>query len=320
MVSAKSWLSHPQVDRSANILPWAAVEGVDKVSPVHASASYLHHLRQAWNVEHPNDPLEQQEVVITVPASFDEIARSLTVEAADIAGLPGILLLEEPQAVCYDWYAQHKDSASQVLQGIQLLLVCDIGGGTTDLSLIKVAFNKGSLELTRLGVGDHLMLGGDNVDLALAHLAEQRIVGDGVKLKAASLSQLIQQTRIAKELLLSENAPDKASATVLGGGSRLVGSARSCELSRQEVRELALDGFFPITSLEQAPEKRQSAVVEFGLPYVADPAVSKHIAAFIKRHESVCRQAFGLDDDDSLGAGLTALAAVLDDSLGAVSR
>ena len=309
VVSAKSWLSHPQVDRGADILPWAAVEGVEKVSPVHASASYLHHLRQAWNFEHPHEPLEQQEVIITIPASFDEIARSLTLEAARLAGLPDILLLEEPQAVCYDWYAQHEDRARQVLQGIQLLLVCDVGGGTTDLSLIKVATHtitthstageKTSLELTRLGVGDHLMLGGDNIDLALAHRAEQSIVGEGAKLRAASLSQLIQQTRKAKELLLSEGAPGKATVTVLGGGSKLIGAARSCALSQREVRELALEGFFPTTSLEQAPEKRQSAVVEFGLPYVADPAVSKHIAEFIRRHQSVCREALGLDDDDT---------------------
>jgi molecular chaperone DnaK (HSP70) len=299
VVSAKSWLSHTQVDRAAAILPWAGVDDVEKVSPVLASASYLQHLRQAWNHEHPDQPLEHQEVVITVPASFDEMARSLTVEAASIAGLSRVLLLEEPQAVCYDWYAQHQADASQLLQDIQLLLVCDIGGGTTDLSLVAVSSHNGELELKRLGVGNHLMLGGDNVDLALAHRAEQRIVGDGKKLRAASLAQLIQQTRVAKELLLSDQAPDKATVTVLAGGAKLLGGAKSCELSQQEVKQLALDGFFPVVTLDQMPGKRQTAVVEFGLPYVADPAVSKHIAEFIARHQGVCRQALGLEHNDA---------------------
>jgi molecular chaperone DnaK (HSP70) len=290
--SAKSWLSHPQVDRSAAILPWGAVEGVAKVSPVVASASYLNHVRQAWNHEHPDHPLEDQEVVVTIPASFDEIARSLTVEAANMAGLPNILLLEEPQAVCYDWYAKNRHQAKSQLDNIRLLLVCDVGGGTTDLSLIKVAVdNKGELSLTRIGVGDHLMLGGDNVDLALAHTAEQRIVKDGKKLNAGSLSQLIQQTRKAKELLLSKNPPESASVTVLGSGSRLIGGAKSCELSRDEVRSMALDGFFPLIDFSERPKKHRSAVLEFGLPYAADPAVSKHVAAFIAAHKSVCSDA-----------------------------
>ena len=299
--SAKSWLTHPQVDRSAAILPWGAAEGVDKASPVLASASYLSHVRQAWNHEQPQHPLEQQEVIVTVPASFDEIARALTVEAAAMAGLPDILLLEEPQAVCYDWYAKNQTQAKNLLDKIRLLLVCDVGGGTTDLSLIKVTIDRqGELALTRIGVGDHLMLGGDNVDLAFAHIAEQRIVGDGKKLNAANLSQLIQQTRKAKELLLSPEPPESATVTVLGSGSRLIGGARSCELGRDEVRALALDGFFPETSFRERPSKRQSAVVEFGLPYAADPAVSKHIAEFIAYHDTVCREALqGLPSEEA---------------------
>ncbi len=299
VTSAKSWLSHPQVDRGADILPWAGAEDVAKVSPVLASASYLHHVRQAWNHHHPEAPLEHQEVVITVPASFDEVARSLTVEAAARAGLPRVLLLEEPQAVCYDWYAQNKPQAKARLADVKLLMVCDIGGGTTDLSLIKVAIEAGELTLTRIGVGDHLMLGGDNQDLALAHLAEQRIVNDGKRLSAASLSQLIQQTRNAKELLLSDNAPAAARVTVLGSGSKLIGGARSCELSQDEVRAIALDGFFPLVEAEARPDRRRSAVVEFGLPYAAEPAVSKHLADFIGRHQMACRQAQALEAQGS---------------------
>jgi molecular chaperone DnaK (HSP70) len=296
VASAKSWLSHPQVDRSAAILPWAAAEDVAKVSPVLASASYLDHVRRAWNQEHRTHLLENQEVVVTVPASFDEAARSLTIEAAAMAGLPEVLLLEEPQAVCYDWYARNKTQAAELLQDSRLLLVCDVGGGTTDLSLIRVDIRAGDLALTRVGVGDHLMLGGDNVDLALAHRAEQRIVQGGKKLRAASLSQLIQQTRKAKELLLVEQAPESAKVTVLGAGARLIGGARSCDLSRQEVRELALDGFFPMTDFDERPGRRRSAMVEFGLPYAADPAVSKHVAAFLARHATACREALQLTE------------------------
>ncbi|GAA3918948.1 Hsp70 family protein [Litoribacillus peritrichatus] len=304
VVSAKSWLSHPQVDRSADILPWAGAEGIEKVSPVLASASYLDHVRKAWNHGNPDAPLEQQEVIITVPASFDEGARSLTIEAAEMAGFGKVLLLEEPQAVCYDWYARQGENAQSLLAKLKLLLVCDVGGGTTDLSLIKVTEGKDqTLALTRVGVGNHLMLGGDNVDLALAHMAEQQInsAGSGTpkKLSAASLSQLIQQTRKAKELLLSDQAPESAKVTVLGSGAKLIGGSKSCLLTQSQVRKVALDGFFPEIPFEDRPNKRRSAVVEFGLPYASDPAVSKHLAEFIGQHEAACREALGLNEDDA---------------------
>lgn len=292
VVSAKSWLSHPQVDRSADILPWAGAEGVAKVSPVLASSSYLFHVRNAWNTAHPDALIEHQEVVITVPASFDEGARALTVEAAERAGFGKVLLLEEPQAVCYDWYARQGEDAQAALAKIKLLLVCDVGGGTTDLSLIKVAKGKDDqLTLTRVGVGNHLMLGGDNVDLALAHKAEHQINGGSTakKLSTASLSQLIQQTRQAKEVLLGENAPESAKVTVLGSGSKLIGGAKSCNLTQQEVRDIALDGFFPNVSFEQRPVARRSGMVEFGLPYAPDPAVSKYLAEFIADHQEACK-------------------------------
>ncbi|CAA0096646.1 Chaperone protein DnaK [BD1-7 clade bacterium] len=305
VVSAKSWLSHPQVDRAAPILPWAGADGVEKVSPVFASASYLHYLKKAWNNAHPNAPFEQQEIVVTVPASFDESARALTVEAAELAGLTNIVLLEEPQAVCYDWYARQGDAAQQALAKMRLLLVCDVGGGTTDLSLIKVAKGKDDqLSLTRIGVGNHLMLGGDNVDLALAHHSEQQINGknSAKKLSASALSQLIQQTRQAKELLLSDNAPDSANVTILGSGARLIGGAKRATLTQQWVRDIALDGFFPLSAFDQLPNTRRSAVVEFGLPYAADPAVSKHIAAFLNEHQTACRDALSLTNDTDQAA------------------
>ncbi|CAI2314916.1 Molecular chaperone DnaK [Vibrio parahaemolyticus] len=294
--SAKSWLSHQAVDRNSDILPWAGAQDVDKVSPVIASASYLNHIRQAWNYRHPSNKLEDQDVVVTVPASFDETARKLTLEAAELAGLKKILLLEEPQAVCYDWYARHQQTAADELKDLPLILVCDVGGGTTDLSLIEAKFTHDDLALDRIGVGEHLMLGGDNLDLALAHLAESRF-SQNKKLTAASLTKLIQQTRKAKENLLSTSAPDEVKITMLGSGSKLLGGTKSIALSKQEVHQIALDGFFPLSDFSEVPDKRRSAVVEFGLPYVADPAVSKHVAEFLTQHQQVSRAALGIEDD-----------------------
>ncbi|MBE4242641.1 hsp70 family protein [Vibrio parahaemolyticus] len=294
--SAKSWLSHQAVDRNSDILPWAGAQDVDKVSPVIASASYLNHIRQAWNYRHPSNKLEDQDVVVTVPASFDETARKLTLEAAELAGLKKIVLLEEPQAVCYDWYARHQQTAADELKGLPLILVCDVGGGTTDLSLIEAKFTHDDLALDRIGVGEHLMLGGDNLDLALAHLAESRF-NQNKKLTAASLTKLIQQTRKAKENLLSTSAPDEVKITMLGSGSKLLGGTKSIALSKQEVHQIALDGFFPLSDFSEVPDKRRSAVVEFGLPYVADPAVSKHVAEFLTQHQQVARAALGIEDD-----------------------
>lgn len=299
--SAKSWLSHQAVDRRSEILPWAGATDVDKVSPVIASASYLNHIRQAWNYRHPSNKLEDQDVVVTVPASFDETARKLTLEAAQLAGLNKIVLLEEPQAVCYDWYARHQQSAAEELKQLPLILVCDVGGGTTDLSLIEARFNpdaggEDELALDRIGVGEHLMLGGDNLDLALAHLAEQRF-NQNKKLNAASLTKLIQQTRRAKEKLLSADAPQEVKITMLGSGSKLLGGTKSIALNKDEVHQIALDGFFPLSDFNQTPDKRRSAVVEFGLPYVADPAVSKHVAEFLNQHQQVSYAA--LDQQDT---------------------
>ncbi|NAW69335.1 Hsp70 family protein [Vibrio sp. V27_P1S3P104] len=290
VASAKSWLSHPTVDQTADILPWAAGNDVEKVSPIIASASYLNHIRQAWNYRHPSDRLENQEVIITVPASFDETARKFTIEAAALAGLNKIQLLEEPQAVCYDWYARHQKTAFQELKTLPLILVCDVGGGTTDLSLIEAQFQQDELTLNRIGVGEHLMLGGDNLDLALAHLAEQQL-NQHQKLNAANLTKLIQQTRQAKENLLATNAPEVANITMLGSGSKLLGGTRKISLTQQEVLDIALDGFFPLSDFSQRPDKRRRAVVEFGLPYVADPAISKHLAEFLHQHQSVALSA-----------------------------
>ncbi len=284
--SAKSWLCHPRVDRTAAILPWGAPAGVPRISPVEASARILTHLREAWDSKHPDAPLSQQELVITVPASFDEAARALTLEAAERAGLGRPALLEEPQAAFYDWTRRHRADLSGALAGARLLLVVDVGGGTTDLTLIEAvppAEEGGAPTLRRLAVGDHLLLGGDNMDIALAHRAESRLPA---KLNPAQWLQLVQSCRAAKELLLKPDAPERATVIVPGAGSRLIGGALTAELTRDEVRELLLDGFFPLVPLAASPTRAspQAGLAELGLPYAQDAAITRHLAAFLRRH------------------------------------
>ncbi|TDG02419.1 molecular chaperone DnaK [Paraburkholderia guartelaensis] len=293
VASAKSWLSHAAVDRLAPILPWGAPDDVAKVSPVAASASYLAHVRAAWNHRFPHAPLEDQDVVLTVPASFDDGARALTLEAARMAKLPALRLLEEPQAAFYDWLYHHRATLDAELGASRLVLVCDVGGGTTDLTLIKVQFEGGEPQLTRIGVGNHLMLGGDNMDLALAHLAESRLANAQTRLSAASLSQLVERCRVAKEQLLDANAPESVPITLLGAGARLVGGARTTQLGREEVAQIVVDGFFPMGTAGDLPRRSRAAIVEFGLPYAADPAITRHIAAFLQRFAAQSREALG---------------------------
>jgi molecular chaperone DnaK (HSP70) len=294
IASAKSWLCHPAIDRTASVLPWGAPEGVAKLSPIDASASYLAHLRAAWDAAHPQHLLAEQEVVLTVPASFDEAARALTLEASRRAGLPSVRLLEEPQAAFYDWLDRHRDSLATDLQGVRLALVVDVGGGTTDLSLIAVELRESGPRLTRIAVGDHLMLGGDNMDVTLARLCEPRLVaesGSDARLPATRFAQLVQQCRQAKETLLGERAPEHVAVTLLGGGSKLIGGQTSVSLSRAQVEASVVDGFFPLVALDAHPEARRSGLVEFGLPYAADPVISKHIAHFLTRHRSEAAEA-----------------------------
>ena len=287
--SAKSWLSHANVDRQAPILPWGAEADVAKVSPVAASASYLAYVRAAWNHRFPHAPLEQQELVLTIPASFDEGARALTLAAARMAGLPALRLVEEPQAAFYDYLHRRRATLQLDLAQTRRILVCDVGGGTTDFSLIDVAFgDDGAPQLTRSSVGNHLILGGDNMDLALAHLVETRMaagVAGGMKLSAARLSQLMERCRAAKELLLSNDAPDSVSVTLLGAGSRLIGGSRSADVTREEVAALVVDGFFPKVELADTAKKGRAGIVEFGLPYAQDAAITRHLASFLLQHQ-----------------------------------
>ena len=286
VASAKSWLSHPSVDRTAAILPWGAPDEVPKVSPLAASASYLRHLRRAWDQAHPEAPLAQQATVLTVPASFDDGARELTLQAAALAGLGPVHLIEEPQAAFYDWVFTHRADLAPQLVGTRRLLVVDVGGGTTDLTLIEVTLDAtGRPQLARTGVGDHLVLGGDNMDLALARWIEPRLSGGtpGQRLSAIQLAQLTQRCRSAKERLLAPNGPAQTTVTLQGSGSRLIGGARAATLSRADVDQLLVEGFFPQVAADAQPLRARGALVEFGLPYAHDAAITRHIAAFLQR-------------------------------------
>lgn len=286
VASAKSWLSHTGVDRTAPILPWGAGEDVAKISPLAASASYLAHVVTAWNQAHPAAPLQAQTVVLTVPASFDEGARALTLEAAKLAGLPHVQLLEEPKAAFHDWLLLQGQQLAEQLADSRSVLVVDVGGGTTDLTLIRVdpATGGGLPTLTRTAVGEHLMLGGDNMDLALAHQLEPQLSGEGGRLPAARFTQLVQRCRVAKEQLLAQDAPEQVTVTLLGGGSRLLGGTQSAVLTRAQVHAWVVDGFLPWAELTDVPTKRQGALRGFGLPYPADAAISRHLAQFLHLH------------------------------------
>jgi hypothetical protein len=289
--SAKSWLSHAGANRTSAILPWNAPEDVAQVSPVMASSAYLQHLRQAWDARvaagDASLALERQQVFLTVPASFDEEARELTLRAAEAAGLSNVTLLEEPQAACYAWIETAGDRWRRQLRVGDLVLVCDIGGGTTDFSLILVSEHDGDLALERVAIGDHILLGGDNMDLALARLAQQRLEGEGHRIDTWQLQTLWHQCRVAKETLFAE--PDRAEhpVTVLGKSSRLIGGTIRTTLRRDDLDQLLLDGFFPLVSSSDMPaRRRQLGLQELGLPYAADAAVTRHLARFLARQAS----------------------------------
>lgn len=282
VASAKSWLSHPGVDRKADILPWAVREEEEKISPVEASSRLLAHLRAAWDASHPGSPLAEQEVILTIPASFDEVARELTVAAAREAGISKFRLLEEPQAAFYDFLLQNEGSLGDALGEVRLVLVLDVGGGTTDLTLIRVEPRpQGPPRLERVAVGDHLMLGGDNMDLTLARHVEARL---GERLDPAAWSALVQSCRSAKESLLSREGAPTYGISILGRGTKLVGGSRTVELTREEAVGILLDGFLPKTGAEEVPSRKRVGLTELGLPYASDPAVSRHVNAFLRRH------------------------------------
>src|SRR5579864_8157259 len=282
--SAKSWLSNPEVDRTAKILPWDAQEGGRILSPVEVSAAVLAHIREAWDREHPNDPLSSQDIVLTVPASFDEEARELTVQAARDAGIEKLTLVEEPAAAFYSWIANHLAQSQKSLFDGQLVLVCDVGGGTSDFTLIRVNRDGDRIEFTRTAVGKHLLLGGDNLDLTLAWLVEAKL---NTQLSIRQRSALRRQCAAAKERLLADPNLKSVDITVLGAGSSLIGGTLKTEILREEALELALEGFLPFCGIDEKPsEEKRSLFRELGLPYVSDPAITRHLAAFLGANEN----------------------------------
>jgi hypothetical protein len=282
--SAKSWLSHSAVDRTAALLPFHAPEGVEKVSPVEASRRYLQHISEAWNSKMPDAPFAEQQVLVTVPASFDAVARELTLEAAQLAGYQNITLLEEPQAAFYAWIERHADWRERVSVG-DLILVVDIGGGTTDFTLIAVTEHAGELALERVAVGEHILLGGDNIDLALATTVSQRLAEKGTRLDNRQLQMLWNNCRIAKERLLEPGATAaEQPVTILGRGSGLVGGTIKANLRREDIDRVIADGFLPqVASTEMPARQRRVGLQEIGLPYAADPAITRHMARFLRQ-------------------------------------
>lgn len=288
--SAKSWLSHSGVDRTAALLPWHGSADVDKLSPVEVSSRYLSHVRAAWNDRFKKEPLEKQDIVLTLPASFDEIARELTVEAAKQAGLQRVVLIEEPQAAFYDWLAKHADSWQERVSPGQTILVCDIGGGTSDFTLIRArAGDEDLVQFHRVAVGEHLILGGDNLDLALAHYLEGKLSPKD-KLPADRWSILVRRCRQIKEIFLGPDAPEAQTVSLPAVGSKLIGGALQCEVTRDEVHQVLVEGFLPESGLNETPEMRTSGFQEFGLPYAPDAAISRWLAYFLRTHHEVIEE------------------------------
>jgi molecular chaperone DnaK (HSP70) len=285
--SAKSWLCHANVDRRARILPWGSGDDVFKVSPVQAASAYLSHIRDAWNSLRGDDEdafMENQLVIITVPASFDEVARDLTVEAAALSGLHTVTLIEEPLAAFYSWLIRHEQEWDRHVSPGQLILVCDVGGGTTDFTLITLREAEGSPRFERIAVGDHLILGGDNIDLALARRLEVQFGKRQKSLRGDRWKSLCHQCRQAKEAILN-GLQDRCKITIMGEGTKLIADTLSAELTRNDVEETLLQGFFPVMERQVRRETLPKAgISEFGLPYEQEPAITKHLGWFIDRH------------------------------------
>ncbi|XYJ11710.1 Hsp70 family protein [Telluria sp. B2] len=282
--SAKSWLSHPSVDRRAAILPSDAPEEVTRVSPLEASTRYLQHLRRAWDQAHPEAPFDQQQVTVTIPASFDPGARELTAEAARNAGYNAATLLEEPQAALYSWIQGSNGAWRKQVKAGDIVLVVDVGGGTSDFSLIAILEREGKLEPHRVAVGDHILLGGDNMDLALAHLVARKLAANGTQLDAWQMRALTYGCRGAKEHLLADANATTWPIVVPSRGSKLIGGSIRTELTREEVTAFITDGFFPRVEVSARPATRARAgLTQLGLPYAQDAAITKHLSAFLAR-------------------------------------
>ncbi|MFA0441814.1 molecular chaperone DnaK [Vibrio sp. 10N.286.49.C2] len=293
VASAKSWLCHGGVNRREDFLPQGSPEEVVKVSPLRVTELYLEHLKNAWNHVHPDAKLEEQDVTITVPASFDPAARDLTAEAARKIGLMHLTLLEEPQAALYSWIDNSNDAWRDEVDVGDIVLVVDVGGGTTDLSLVAVTENDGNLNLERVAVGEHILLGGDNMDLALAYRLKMKLAQDGKELQPWQVQAMTHACRDAKEALLNDAELQSVPIVVPSRGSKLLGATLKTELTQEEVQQTLVDGFFPQVGIQEHPVQRsRGALTQMGLPYAQDAAVTRHIAAFLSRQSNAADQAF----------------------------
>ena len=310
--SAKSWLCHPGVDRRAAILPNDAPPEVARISPITAATRYLTHLRQAWDHAHPEAPFAQQEITVTIPASFDPSARELTMEAAQAAGYGNLTLLEEPQAALYSWIQTSEGRWRKNVKPGDIILVVDVGGGTSDFSLIAVLERDGVLEPHRVAVGEHILLGGDNMDLALAHLVARKLAANGTQLDAWQMRALTYGCRSAKESLLADSGMDSAPIVVPSRGSKLIGGSIRTELTRAEVSTFILDGFFPQVEASSRPAVRTRAgLTQLGLPYAQDAAITRHLAAFLGRQVGATAELEGFESRQSGEASFLHPTAVL---------
>jgi hypothetical protein len=312
VASAKSWLCHPGIDRRAAVLPLDAPDDVEKISPLQASTYYLQELCGAWNNKYPDAPLAEQSVTITVPASFDPAARDLTAEAARAIGLENFLLLEEPQAALYSWLqATCGDWRKQVHVG-DIILVVDVGGGTTDLSLIAVTEQEGNLTLQRIAVGDHILLGGDNMDLALAHVIGAKLSSQGTRLEPWQIQGLTHGCRAAKETLLNDPDVETVPVVVPGRGSRLIGGTLRTDLTRAELMQAIVEGFFPRVDVAAQPLSRaRGALTRLSLPYAQDAAITRHLAAFLTRQSGAAVELAGFESPSTRDAGFLHPTAIL---------
>lgn len=310
--SAKSWLCHPGVDRRAAILPNDAPPEVARISPITAATRYLTHLRQAWDNAHPEAPFTEQEITVTIPASFDPSARELTMEAAQAAGYGNLTLLEEPQAALYSWIQTSEGRWRKDVKPGDIILVVDVGGGTSDFSLIAVLERDGVLEPHRVAVGEHILLGGDNMDLALAHLVARKLAANGTQLDAWQMRALTYGCRSAKESLLADSGMDSAAIVVPSRGSKLIGGSIRTELTREEVSTFILDGFFPQVEASSRPTVRTRAgLTQLGLPYAQDAAITRHLAAFLGRQVAATAELEGFAGRQSSEASFLHPTAVL---------
>ncbi|MGN4190614.1 Hsp70 family protein [Burkholderia gladioli] len=293
--SAKSWLCHPGVDRRAAILPNDAPPEVARVSPLEASVRYLNHLREAWDHAHPDAPFAAQDVTVTIPASFDPAARELTAEAAQAAGYTRMTLLEEPQAALYSWIQKSGGGWRKDVKVGDIILVVDVGGGTTDLSLIAVVEREGNLELHRVAVGEHILLGGDNMDLALAHVVARKLAAQGTQADPWQLRALTYACRGAKETLLSDRSVETVPLVVPSRGAKLIGGSIRTELTRAELTQILLEGFFPQVEASERPAVRTRAgLTQLGLPYAQDAGITRHLAAFLGKQVGALAELDGL--------------------------